>query len=496
MKTYKKSLYALIAVAMFAFIGCQNQDTPLSDGDTTAVSSVMQTRTDSDTIFYQGADLSYVNELEDGGVSYYEDNNEGDPYQMIKSYGANLVRLRLWHNPTWTNYSNLADVKRSIARAKSKNMYVLLDFHYSDTWTDPQQNLVPQAWLSVVNNTAILADSIYNYTFNTLLHLYNNNLLPDLVQIGNETNNNIMIANNDNIIPTNFSRNTILFNAGISAVNAFNNTYSTSIKKMLHIAMVPNDAISWLNNHLAQGLLSFDMLGVSYYPQWQLYTPQALGEFAASIYNNYGIQLFVAETGHIWTRAWNDNNHNLMSNMSVGYPETPCPQLQKDYLIEVKEALMNNHGAGFCVWEPFWVSADNQTLWGVGSNWENVTFFDFNNSLLPHCGIEAYGSNNVKVTFEVDMYYSGTNAAGYITGDFTDNGFGTWQIIPMKRASETSTKYYFDTYLSRNQIGRYYFLSDSTWSARERINGYAQDRYFNINTTGSWMGVIKNFGQE
>src|SRR3712207_8656828 len=61
-----------------------------------------------------------------------------------------------------------------------------------------------------------------------------------------------------------------------------------------------------------------------------------------------------------------------MSKMCIGYPETPCPQLQKDFLIEVKEALIANGGAGFCAWEPFWVSANNQTLWGVGSNWENV----------------------------------------------------------------------------------------------------------------------------
>ena len=90
---------------------------------------------------------------------------------------------------------------------------------------------------------------------------------------------------------------------------------------------------------------------------------------------------------------------------------------------------MNNGGAGFSVWEPFWVSASNKTLWGVGSNWENATFFDFNNNLLPHSAIEAYGDYNVKVTFEVDMYKVGSSAKGYVTGDFTDDGFGHWQII-------------------------------------------------------------------
>src|SRR3712207_1991339 len=100
-------------------------------------------------LFFKGADLSYVNELQDGGVKYYKDGTEIDPYNMLKKYGGNLVRLRLWHNPTsWTNYSTLEDVKRSIKRTKQAGLNVLLDFHYSDSWTDPEKNLVPEAWRS------------------------------------------------------------------------------------------------------------------------------------------------------------------------------------------------------------------------------------------------------------------------------------------------------------------------------------------------------------
>ena len=37
--------------------------------------------------------------------------------------------------------------------------------------------------------------------------------------------------------------------------------------------MNPNDAMYWVSNHKKYGLKSFDLLGVSYYPQWQDYTP-------------------------------------------------------------------------------------------------------------------------------------------------------------------------------------------------------------------------------
>ena len=52
-------------------------------------------------------------------------------------------------------YSNLEDVK-SISRSKQAGMKVLLDFHLSDSWADPKNNLVPASWANVVGNTDVL----------------------------------------------------------------------------------------------------------------------------------------------------------------------------------------------------------------------------------------------------------------------------------------------------------------------------------------------------
>lgn len=418
--------------------------------------------------FYLGADLSYTNELEDTGVEYLVNDTVTDIFSLFHQCGANMVRLRLWHNPTWTNYSNYADVKKSAKRIKNAGMSILLDFHYSDTWTDPEQNLVPAAWASVVNDTTALADSVYNYTYKTLVAMKGSSILPVAVQIGNETNNNIMVSDNSELLPLNVQRNVKLFNAGIKAVKDFNSNYNKDIKTILHVAMTNTDVLNWIYNIKTHGILDFDIIGVSYYPQWQFYTPQELGELASTVYNTYGLQLLVAETGHIWTRSWNDNCQNLMSYMAPGYPETPCPQLQKDFLIEVKEAVRNNHGYGVLAWEPGWVSSTNETLWGTGSNWENVAFFDFNNKLFSHGGIEFLNDNNCKVTFSIDMSEAGDTAKGYITGDFTDNGFGTWQIIPMNQVG-TTNRYTFSTYLSKGQTVEYFYLSDSTWASREVV---------------------------
>lgn len=497
MKFYKGLIFLGLALLFMLATSCQGQENYLNDmsANHSAATSTSGMRA-TDYLFYQGADLSYVNELEDNGVKYHKDGSDVDPFTLLRSYGANIVRLRLWHNPSWTSYSTLNDVERSMKRAKTAGLEVLLDFHYSDTWTDPQQNLVPAAWKPVVKNSSLLSDSVYNYTYRTLEHLNSVGLLPVIVQIGNETNFNVIVADNNDLQPVNYARNVKLFNAGLKAVSDFNEQYGKQIKTMLHVALDPGSAATWLVRHKRYGLNYFDLLGLSYYPQWQDYTPTELGNFASLLHDKYGTRLFVAETSQIWTRAWNDNNHNLMSKMCTGYPDVPSPQFQKDYVTEIKEALMNNGGAGFSVWEPFWVSASNKTLWGVGSNWENATFFDFNNNLLPHSAIEAYGDYNVKVTFEVDMYEVGSSAKGYVTGDFTDDGFGHWQIIPMYQAAEGSTKYYLNTYLCRNQTGKFYFLSDSTWSSREVINGSVQDRCYHINTADNWMKIAKDFGKQ
>jgi len=38
----------------------------------------------------------------------------------MSAAGGNLVRVRLWNNATWTRYSDLADVKAALRRAKMR----------------------------------------------------------------------------------------------------------------------------------------------------------------------------------------------------------------------------------------------------------------------------------------------------------------------------------------------------------------------------------------
>ena len=221
-----------------------------------------------DSTFYRGGDLSYVNEVEDCGAVYYnEQGEEKDPYQIFKAAGTDLVRLRLWHNPDWTDYSDFEDVKKAIARAKALDMEVLLDFHYSDDWADPQKQKVPAAWLPIVDNTPALGDSLYNYTFAVLEKLHESGLIPEFVQVGNETNIEILQDPEGEYGQINWTRNAFLINKGLQAVRDAATQFDEEIQSFLHIAQ-PENALWWFEEAQLNGVTDYDWIGISYYPKW------------------------------------------------------------------------------------------------------------------------------------------------------------------------------------------------------------------------------------
>src|SRR5678816_3568123 len=56
--------------------------------------------------FNMGVDLSYVNQIEDYGGTYSDSGKVKDCFKLLKDHGANTVRVRLWHTPTWIGNLN------------------------------------------------------------------------------------------------------------------------------------------------------------------------------------------------------------------------------------------------------------------------------------------------------------------------------------------------------------------------------------------------------
>jgi arabinogalactan endo-1,4-beta-galactosidase len=331
------------------------------------------------TDFYFGADLSYINELQSCGGSYQQNKSKIDPYRFFAQQGNNLVRLRLWHNPRWTTYSTLADVKASIKKAKAENMQVLLDFHYSDTWADPAHQIIPAAWANIKDQTT-LGDSLYNYTKATLEALHKEKLLPDLVQIGNETNSEILMekptAQNG---PTNWLRNASLFNKGLQAVKDFNIENNQNVQRMLHVAQ-PENARDWFANAKTNKLTDYEWIGLSYYPNWSKYDLEKLKEEIVFLKKTYNKELMVVETGYPYSYKNFDKADNVLGDQAAlkGYMVSPEGQLS--FMIDLTSKIKQAGAKGVVYWEPAWISSSCKTLWGTGSHWENAAFFDASNA--------------------------------------------------------------------------------------------------------------------
>ena len=377
-----------------------------------------------------GADLSYVNEMKACGANYASDG-ETDPYRIFASAGTNLVRVRLWNNPTWTRFSDLTDVTSTIAAAKSAGMKVLLDFHYSDDWADGDTQIVPAAWAALTEDQQVAA--LYAYTRDTLNTLKAKGLMPDMVQIGNETNREIMMPASQTgksapSAPIHWTRNARLFNAGIKAVRDASADSAIKPGIMIHIAQ-PENVEAWFAEATAAGVTGYDMIGMSYYRKWSKYGLPDLAETIRRVHSRFDKDVMIVETAYPFTDETADAAPNLLGSDSAlpGYPVTPQGQVR--YMHDLMQLTLDAGGSGVVYWEPAWVSTKCHTRWSQGSNWENAAFFDFEGRGLPALKWPKLSYVlPVEVTFTVADH---GQPAQYLMGDFTGG-----VVVAMHRSTE------------------------------------------------------------
>jgi len=333
--------------------------------------------TDNEIDFHFGVDLSYINEVEDFGATYQRDGEPVDPFVLFGETGHTTVRARLWHSPDWTTYSTVEDVIRTFRRASDAGMQLLLDFHYSDEWADPSKQKIPAAWEGMTDDQ--MADALYRYTHDTLMELHRKGVLPQLVQIGNETNSGMLRDRGE----TDWARQALFFNAGIRGIRDVEKRTRSRVKVVLHVAQ-PENALWFFENAIAAGITDFDVVGLSYYSEWSDFSIPELGSFVGRLRDELDREVMIVETGYAWTRASvTESAGNILTQFLRGYPVTPDGQAA--FVADVVQAVMDNDGSGVFYWEPAWVSSKATTLWGQGSHWENATYFDFENGneVLP-----------------------------------------------------------------------------------------------------------------
>jgi arabinogalactan endo-1,4-beta-galactosidase len=268
-----------------------------------------------------GADISFLPQLEARGVKFMENGKEKDVMDILAEHGFNYIRLRIFVNPEnekgyspGSGFCGLEYTKRMALRVKKAGMKLLLNFHYSDYWADPQQQNKPLAWKDL--DFISLKDSLKIYTKRVLFALKEQGTLPEMVQIGNEINHGILwpdghIGNPDSLAE--------LLKAGVEGVKEVD----PSMIIMMHIALggQNEEAVFWLDNMIARDV-HFDVIGLSYYPRWH---------------------------GTLDDLLFNTNDLVKRYNKDINVVE--YSQYSKE-VHEIVFGLPRDHGEGTFIWEP------------------------------------------------------------------------------------------------------------------------------------------------
>lgn len=382
--------------------------------------------------FIKGVDLSTLLQVEDNGGVFKENANVKDPVLIFKDHGIDYIRLKIWHTPT-ADYDNLKKVLIAAQRIKSNGLKFLLNIHYSDWWADPANQTKPAAWNGISFQS--LKDSVYQYTKNIITTLKNNNVLPDMVQVGNEIICG-MLWNDGRICeqyntPQQWANFGSLVKEGIRGVNDAIDL-NDSIKIMIHTDRGgDNVGARWFYDGLLAQNVSFDIIGLSYYPWWQG-SLSDLQNNLNDLATRYGKEIIVVETAYPWTLSWNDNTTNLVGNPSqllAGYPATV--QGQKKFIVDLINIVSNTtdgKGIGVFYWEPDWIST--QTF---GSPWENLAMFDFSGELLTSVfGFDStltFIENVESTVTEFQLYQNYPNPFNPATKINWQSPVNSWQTL-------------------------------------------------------------------
>lgn len=389
-----------------------------------------------DDDFIMGADLSSYIALRDSGVEFKDENgkslSDSEFFKYMYDGGTNWVRIRIWNDPYDGNGNGYGggnnDLEKAIQigrLATGAGMKVLIDFHYSDFWADPNKQKAPKAWAN--DTVEQKAQKVYDYTLDCLSQLKSAGVNVDMVQVGNETNNGICgVTGWDNMGQ--------IFAAGCKAIDEYNRVNNAACLKAVHFTDAQKGFSGIAGNLQAAEKkygFTYDVFASSFYPFGHGNTAN-LQKVLAEVADTYGKKVMAAETS--WPTT--DIDGDGLGYVSIA--ETPAKYKDEDYGVSVQgqademRDLVNAINAindskpgsaiGVFYWEPAWISPyyiknedgsdnmelykKNQELWEkYGSGWassyaaeydpddagvwyggsamDHSSWFDFDGTALP-----------------------------------------------------------------------------------------------------------------
>lgn len=334
--------------------------------------------------FIKGFDVSALTEVEECGGKFFDQGVEKDALEILKSYNGNWVRIRLWNDPYsdsgepyGAGNCDLENMIKLAKRAKQAGFNWLLCLHYSDFWADPGKQYLPKAWEG--KSVDELEQLVYEYTRDVLDICRKEDIMPQMVAVGNELSNGLMwpVAKwpeFDNIAK--------FVKAGAKAVREAD----PEIPIMIHLDNGGKIELyeEWFDNFVKRGG-DFDVIGLSYYPFWHG-SLEGLKANLANCVKRYGKDLVIAEVSMGHTMESYAEYEQLPEDKEKRKGAATSPELaakvpfpmteqgQSDFIQTVMEIVRDvpeGKGKGIFWWEPTWIPVPGSG-WAFKPGWEYV----------------------------------------------------------------------------------------------------------------------------
>jgi arabinogalactan endo-1,4-beta-galactosidase len=327
---------------------------------------------------YVGGDLSVLLKYEEQKATYLDKDGKAiaDVLAFVKEQGWNTVRMRLFADPSKDTDKNVCQdieyVKSLGKRIKAAGLCFMLDFHYSDTWADPEHQTMPLEW-GMINTPAF--EYIYTYTKTNLEALVTAAATPDFIQIGNEISFGMLwdgckVSANSNWTAyedTNWDN----FSTALKNASKACREVCPEAKIVIHTEQCTNNPtldVAFFKR-IQQYDIDYDIIGTSYYPYFK--GPLAnLDKGLSELEKNFpDKQIQLVETGY--PSKWEVEGSTYDYTKTYPYSHEGQRQYAADLIATLKKHPQVN---GLSWW---YAEANAKGCTGsLAEGWYNASLFD------------------------------------------------------------------------------------------------------------------------
>lgn len=387
---------------------------------------------------YVGGDISLLTKYEEHGAIYYNEKGARitNMLNYLKSTGLNAMRVRLFVDPSKAGAEDQGEgvcqdlpyVLALSQRIKAAGFNLLLDIHYSDTWTDPGQHSTPSSWTV----TSALGDSVYSYTKRVLTAMIAANARPDFIQVGNEVTYG-MLWPTGHCYPSGANHGSGTFDnfvnylkQGIKACREVCPAAQIVVHTEMSRASNVTSFYAALNNYNPD----FDIIGLSYYPYWHG-ALNVLDDLLTNLETTYPNKLIqIVETGYPHAYYPSGASYDLQSTW-------PATEAGQKAFAAALVSVLNAHSRvnGLYWWFPeaneYGINYTNS----VTTDWYNCGWWDNQNGQVMDALFEmpafmdGSGDDPIEPDDSVSMYIVGGEGAWSLTepmGKMTNLGHGIY----------------------------------------------------------------------